>query len=227
MRSSLRRRPDAPTWLVARDISQRAELDVRPLDRADSAFIKEGTRHLSTLLTGDVPPQHLLCPVHSAGRRRQGHPTDGAPVQSTIKQCTRAARRTVIIIPYTRSFPCTPILRRSRMSGRKEIAPAANICGSKCYVHYVPGPTCRGSVPLCMPPLGIKGEVCNVTREDQSLDSDPSHSRQLKLSSNTTHCGVGYYAPAARTTLNSCVFSCSFLHLSTSKTLKPPPHLKT
>jgi hypothetical protein len=164
MRSPHRRRPDAPTWLVACDISQRAEPDVRPLDRADSVFITERTRRLSTPLTGDVPPQHLLCPVHSAGRQRQGHPADDAPVQSTIKQCARAARRTVLIIPYTRSFPCTPILRRSRMSGRKKIAPAANICDSKCYVRYVPRPTCRGSVPLYMPPLAIKGESCNVTR---------------------------------------------------------------
>jgi hypothetical protein len=151
MRSPLRRRPEAPTWLIARDISQRAEPDVRPLDRANSAFITEGTC-LSTLLTGDVPPQHLLRPVHSAGRRRQGHPADGAPVQSTIKQCAHATRRTLLIIPYTRSFPYTPILHRSRMSGHKEIAPAANICGSKCYVRYVPRPTCRGSVHLCMPP---------------------------------------------------------------------------
>ena len=86
MRSPLRRRPEAPTWLVARDISQRAEPDVRPVDRVNSAFITEGTRRLSTLLTGDVPPQHLLRPIHSAGRRRQGHPIDGAPVQYTIKQ---------------------------------------------------------------------------------------------------------------------------------------------
>jgi hypothetical protein len=57
-------------WLVARDISQRVEPDVRPLDHADSAFIAERTRRLSTLLTGDVPPQYLLRPVHSAGRRR-------------------------------------------------------------------------------------------------------------------------------------------------------------
>jgi hypothetical protein len=159
MRSPLRRRLDAATCLVARDISQRAEPDVRPLDRADSAFITERTRRLSTLLTGDVPPQHLLRPVHCAGRRRQGHPTDGAPVQSTIKQCARATRCTVLIIPYTRSFPCTPILHRSRMSGRKKIAPASNICGSRCCVCYVPGPTCRGSVPLCMPPLAIKREA--------------------------------------------------------------------
>jgi hypothetical protein len=80
MRSPLKRRPDADTWLVAHDISQRTEHDVRPLDRTNSAFIAERTRRLSTLLTGDMPPQHLLCPVHSAGRRRQVYPTDGAPV---------------------------------------------------------------------------------------------------------------------------------------------------
>jgi hypothetical protein len=78
--SSLRRRPDAASWLVARDVSQRVEPDVRSLGRTVSAFIAERTRRLSTLLTGDVPPQHLLHPVHSAGRRRQGHPANGAPV---------------------------------------------------------------------------------------------------------------------------------------------------
>jgi hypothetical protein len=107
MHSPLRRGPDAATWLVARDISQRAETDVRPLGRAVSAFIAERTRRLSTLLTGDVPSQHLMCPVHSAGRRRQGHPADGAPLQSVVKQYAQAAGRTVFIIPYTRSFPCT------------------------------------------------------------------------------------------------------------------------
>jgi hypothetical protein len=80
------------------------------------------------------------------------------------KQCARAAWCTVLIIPYTRSFPCTMMLRRSRVSGRKKIAPAANISSSKYYIRYVPGPTCRGSVPLYMPPLAIKGEACNVTR---------------------------------------------------------------
>jgi hypothetical protein len=165
LRSPLRRRPAASTWLVARDISQRGEPDVRPLGRAVSAFIAERTRHLSTLLTGDVSPQHLICPVHSAGRWRQGHPADGAPIQSIVKQCACAVRHTVSIIPYMRSFLCTLILRISRMSGRKKIARAANISGSKYYIHYVPGPTCRGSVPLCMPPLAIKGEACNVTME--------------------------------------------------------------
>jgi hypothetical protein len=70
LRSPLKRRPDAATWLVARDVSQRAEPDARPLGRAVSAFIAERTRRLSTLLIGDVPLQHLMRPVHSASRRR-------------------------------------------------------------------------------------------------------------------------------------------------------------
>jgi hypothetical protein len=81
LRSPPRRRSDAAMWLVARDISQWVEPDVRPLGRAVSAFIAERTRRLSTLLTCDVPPQHLMCPVHSAGRWRQGHPADDAHVQ--------------------------------------------------------------------------------------------------------------------------------------------------
>jgi hypothetical protein len=152
LHSPLRRSPDAAAWHLARDISQRAEPDVRPLGHAVSACIAKRTRRQTTLLRGDVPPQHLMRPVHSTGRRRQGHSTDSVPIQSAVKQCARAARRTVSIIPYTRSFPCTSWLRKSRMSGRKKIAPAANIGSSKYCIHYVSGPTCRGSVPLCMPP---------------------------------------------------------------------------
>jgi hypothetical protein len=165
LRSPLRRRPTAAAWLVACDISQRLEPDVRPLGHAVFAFIAGRTRRLSTLLTGDVPPWYLMRHVHSIGRRRQGHPADGVPVQSAVKQCARATQRTVSIIPYTRSFPCTPILCRSRMSGHKKIARATDISSSKYYIRYVLGPTCRGSVPLCMPPLAIKEKACNVTTQ--------------------------------------------------------------
>jgi hypothetical protein len=57
----------------------------------------------------------------------------------------------IILILYQGSFPCTPILRRSRMSGRKKIAPATNISCYKYYICYVPGPTFRRSVPLYVP----------------------------------------------------------------------------
>jgi hypothetical protein len=67
--SPLRRRPDVATWPTARDVSQWAEPDVRPLGRAASAFIANKVCHLSIPLAGDVPPQHLMSPVHSTGRR--------------------------------------------------------------------------------------------------------------------------------------------------------------
>jgi hypothetical protein len=90
------------------------------------------------------------------------------------------------------------------MSGRKKIAPAANICGSKCYIRYVPGPTCQGSVPFVHAPLSYKrGGMQRYNTS--SIDSD---SQLLSFHDNPTHSGVGYYAPAARTTLNSRVFMC-------------------
>jgi hypothetical protein len=44
--SPLRRSPDAATWPIVRDVSQRAEPDVRPLGRAASAFIANKARRL-------------------------------------------------------------------------------------------------------------------------------------------------------------------------------------
>jgi hypothetical protein len=44
--SPLRQRPDAATWPAARDVSQRAEPDIRPLGRASSAFIADEAHRL-------------------------------------------------------------------------------------------------------------------------------------------------------------------------------------
>jgi hypothetical protein len=67
--SLLRQRPDAATWPTARDVSQRAEPDVRPLGRVAAAFIADKAHPLSIPLASDVPPRHLMSPVHSTGRR--------------------------------------------------------------------------------------------------------------------------------------------------------------
>jgi hypothetical protein len=56
-------------WPTARDVSQRAEPDVRPLSRVAAAFIADKARRLSIPLAGDVPPQHLMSPVYSTSRR--------------------------------------------------------------------------------------------------------------------------------------------------------------
>jgi hypothetical protein len=179
------------TW----EVLSQAEPNVRPLGRAVSTFIAERTRRLSTLLTGDVPPQHLMRLVHSAGRQRQGHTADGAPIQSIVKQCARAARRTVSIIPYTRSFSCTPMLCRSRMSGFKKIAPATNISSSKYNIRCVPGPTCRGSVPLYMPPLAIKREACNVKGGGSFLSSLDRNSQASTTIQHTVEYGITLLRP--------------------------------
>jgi hypothetical protein len=119
----------------------------------------------------------------------------------TVRPCQAAH----CVIPSTRSFPCTPKIHRSRTTGHKRIAPATNIYSPKCSILYVPGPTCWGSVPLCMPPSAIKGEACDVT--GLRPNSRQTLSSSYKLPSNTSHSGVGY-APAARTTLNPRVLSC-------------------
>jgi hypothetical protein len=141
---------------VARNVSQQAEPDVRPIRLCSLCIYCGGDAPPATTLTGDAPSQHLICPVQSDGRWCQGHPADSAPDQSVGEQCARAERRTVPIIPSTRSFPCTLRNRRSRASGHKKIAPAANIGGPKRYILYVSGPTCWGPAPLCMPPFSYK-----------------------------------------------------------------------
>jgi hypothetical protein len=92
-RSPLRRGPDATTWPIARDVSQRAEPDGRPLGRATYTFITDKMCRLSTLLTGDVPSRYLMCPVQSAGRQRPDRPTGGVPVQSDSGRYARTAAR--------------------------------------------------------------------------------------------------------------------------------------
>jgi hypothetical protein len=112
-------RPDDATWPTARDVSRRAEPDVRPPGYAAPAFIADKARRLSVPLTGDVspqhlmspfhstgrdvPPRHLMCPVHSTGKRRPGRPAGGVPVHSVGRQYARAADGTMLIITRTLS----------------------------------------------------------------------------------------------------------------------------
>jgi hypothetical protein len=117
--SPLRRRPDAVTWPIARDVSQRTEPDIRSLGRAVAAFIADKARRLSIPLAGDVSPRHLMSPIHSTGRRcvasafnvpcplrwqAATRPSrSGVPVHSIGRQYARAAAYTVPIV--TRALP--------------------------------------------------------------------------------------------------------------------------
>jgi hypothetical protein len=78
------------------------------------------------------------------------------------------------------------------------------------------------SILVCAP-LSYKREGHDVTRQvlSRSLKLTQTHKFIQALKINTAHSGVGYYAPAARTTLNPCVFLCSSrIHLA-GKTFRP------
>jgi hypothetical protein len=109
-------------WPTVRDVSQRAEPDIRPLGRAVSAFIAEKTRRLTIPLTGNVPLQHLMCHVHSAGRWPLGHPAGGVSVHcQTVRPCCEVhCAHPSSLVRCQGGFPCTPMLRRSWISGREE-----------------------------------------------------------------------------------------------------------
>jgi hypothetical protein len=154
LRSPLRRRPAAVTWLVARDISQRAEPDARPIRLCSLCIYCGEDAPPTTTLTGDAPSQHLMCPVQSSGRRRQGQPADGAPDQSVGEQCACTERRTTLIIPSTKRFPCTPRIRRSRASGHKKIAPTATFVAPSAIFFMSLGPHV-GAQYLCACPLQL------------------------------------------------------------------------
>jgi hypothetical protein len=143
-------------------------------------------------------------PVPSAGRRRQGHPADSTPAGSAGEQYACTERRAILIFSSARNLLGTPGIRRSRASGKRRLSRQQILEDPNTIFFMSLGPHV-GAQSLCAcPPSAIKGEACDVT-----------HTRNLrlassyKLSSNTPHSAVGYYAPAARTTLNPCVFLCT------------------
>jgi hypothetical protein len=119
------------------------------------------------------------------------------------KQCTRTRQCTLLFLLQEDS----PARRRYTDLGRQDARglPRQQIFVVPSAIFFMSlGPHVGVQSRCACPPSAIKGEACDVT-----------HTRNLrlassyKLSNNTTHSGVGCYAPVARTTLNPCVFLCS------------------
>jgi hypothetical protein len=87
------------------------------------------------------------------------------------------------------------------------------------------GPHVRAQHPCTCPPWTIKGDARSVTRQRHRLELTQIHLDAHKfiqaLKLNTSHSGVGYYAPVVRTTLNPCVLLSSSRFNLTGKTLRP------
>jgi hypothetical protein len=178
-------------------------------------------------LTGDVPPQHLMHPVTLLADGAQTIP-HAACLSIPVAGGTTIplhAQRSSLLVRCPGSFPCTPILHALRISGRKEIALATSISCSKYYIRYVPGPACRGSAPLYVPPLGYKrGGTQRYRGQTQA------HSDTLRLSHSQVHTSSqAQYSTQWSRALRSggpnhskplCVLM-FIVHLATCKTLRP------
>jgi hypothetical protein len=146
-----------------------------------------------------------MCPVPSAGRRHRGHPAGGTPAWSAGEQCTRARQCTVLSLLQEAS----PARRRYTNLGRWDTRglPWQQIFFIVLSVIFSMsmGPHVGVQYLCACPPSAIKGEACDVTHI-RNIRTHLRLASSYKLTSNTSHSAVGYYALAARTTLNPCVF---------------------
>jgi hypothetical protein len=169
-----------------------------------------------------------MCPVHSTGGQRPGHSAGGMPVHFVGRQYARAAAYTVFImaraLPREQPQDINTIWTTDIMA-LGDLLDDIGIGYFYMYsLRFTPGPACRGLAPLYVPPLSYKGEGTRRCKVDPIEAQAHLDSQALKR--NTSHSGVGYYAPVARTTLNPCVFLCSSRFHIAGKTLRPPPHLR-
>jgi hypothetical protein len=108
------------------------------------------------LASGARPPcRRRTCPVHCQNSTLM---LRGALYSSLIREAS----------------PCTPMLYRSWVSGRKKVAPAASISS---YICRVPGPTCRGSALLYMSPFSYKRGGMERYNTSSSLRLRPKSSK--------------------------------------------------
>jgi hypothetical protein len=157
---------------------------------------------------GDVPSQHLMRPSH--------------PLAGSVKVIQQAARLLGLLAnsapvpsgaPYSSSLLQASPARQGYgdlgCQGTRRSSRQQALVGPKHYIPYVPRPTCRGPVPLCMPPFSYKrGGIRRYKTGSLRPNFRQTLTSSYKLPSNTSHSGVGYYAMAARTTLNPRVFPC-------------------
>jgi hypothetical protein len=139
-----------------------------------------------------VQPQHLLKKGHAAchcadGRRALSAFNASRPICWQAVSRSSSRRRACWVCWQTvrpcQAAHCTqhpsykklPLYAKdTQISGVRDekIVSTTGISSSKCYILYVPGPTCRGPVPLCMPPFIYKrGGMRRYTHTHAILDS--------------------------------------------------------
>jgi hypothetical protein len=113
-----------------------------------------------------------MSPVHSADGRRPGHLAGGVPVHSVGRQYAHAAACAALIMThaYRGSSGDISILCAVRTLGRSEIARTLQALVTS--FHFAPGPTCRGSASLYVPPFSYKREGTRRYKKSSLRHSD-------------------------------------------------------
>ena len=150
-----------------------------------------------------MPPQHLMRHVHSTDGRRPGHPAGGVPVHSVGRQYARAAAYTMLII--TRALPRRQPRHINTIWTTDIMAPedCPAVAGMRYFYSVFP-PFCpwahmSGLSTLVRAPLSYKREGTRRYKADPTytLTHTRTHKFIQSLKLNTSHNGVGYYAPTA------------------------------
>jgi hypothetical protein len=120
-----------------------------------------------------------MCHVHSAGRRRLGHPAGGVPIQSIAKQCARAARCAMPIITHTSPVKLPLYADTTQAAGypgaRRLHWRAALVAPNITFIMSL-GPHVGAQHPCTCPPLAIKGRHATLQR-----GMTKAHSSRLRL----------------------------------------------
>jgi hypothetical protein len=125
-------------------------------------------------------------------------------------------------LPFYKKLPL--YAKDTKISGvrtQEDCPSSKHVLYSLCPWAHMSGPSTFVHAPFSYKRGGMR-RYTHTQSWAQSFRSHLRFASSYKLTSNISHSGVGYYAPAARTTLNPCVFlSSSHLFQLSSRTPKP------
>jgi hypothetical protein len=164
-RSPPRQKPATTTWLVAHDVSQQKESDVGSLESRSRYIYYSRDETPAAKPTKDVPPQHLMRPVLSAGRRCQMTRLSNLSSNNAPVPCSGLCSLSLL----QESFPSTPRTRRSPAQGTRRLPRQQTLEDPSTIFFMSLGPHVGAQSFCACPPSTIKGEARDVKRGSPRL----------------------------------------------------------
>jgi hypothetical protein len=130
----------------------------------------DGRRALSVL--------NVSCPIRWQAASRSS--STARLLGLLAKQCARAEWRAILILPSTRSFPCTPRIRRSRAPWHKKIVSATDISRLQTLYSLCPCTTGKHLIPVGQEPTGISIKPTGISNS-RRLSADRRQVSGIRL----------------------------------------------